>query len=161
MWKQEKLLKTCSIHAHDKLKYSLARSFNHTNSLHCSATASCLRIAHNHQATWECGYRFKACTYLQPSTTYKVINILELLKNAEAWRNQHQIRRASQLHRRENELQAKLKFLPFWHLTRRQCPLEKTWSGLPWLDIPKSFSRVQSYNDSGGPTKGNNRKFIC
>lgn len=39
---KENLLKTCSIHAHDKLKYSLAGGFNHANSLHCSATASCL-----------------------------------------------------------------------------------------------------------------------
>lgn len=56
----ENLLKTCSIHAHDKLKYSLTGGFNHTNSLHCPATASCLGIAHEHHTTWECGHRFKA-----------------------------------------------------------------------------------------------------
>ena len=53
--RKKELLKTCSIHAHNKLKYSLTGGFNHTNSLHCSATASCLWIAHKHQATWEYG----------------------------------------------------------------------------------------------------------
>jgi hypothetical protein len=50
----ENILKAGGVHAHHKLKYSLTRGLNHSNSLHCSATASC-----------------------------KVINILELLKNAE------------------------------------------------------------------------------
>jgi hypothetical protein len=46
----ENILKAGGVHAHHKLKYSLTRGLNHSNSLHCSATASCLWKEHKH--TW-------------------------------------------------------------------------------------------------------------
>ena len=48
----ENVLKAGGVHAHHKLKYSLTRSLNHSNSLHCSATASCLQKVHNIKHKW-------------------------------------------------------------------------------------------------------------